>query len=103
MMRRLDAGFAVIGDVQFLPGCSVLLVDTPRVEKLTELPRCRRRMLLSDMERLGEAVERTCRRLDPDFRRVSLEIGSAWRSWATPTHSCTRTYGRGSSGSQPRL
>jgi len=29
---------------------------------------------LSDMERLGEAVERACRRLDPSFRRVNLEI-----------------------------
>ncbi|MGW5876086.1 hypothetical protein ACWFMI_05950 [Nocardiopsis terrae] len=41
VMRRLDAGFAVIGDVQFLPGYSVLLVDRPRVERLTELPRYR--------------------------------------------------------------
>lgn len=26
------------------------------------------------MDRLGEAVERVCRQLDPDFRRVNLEI-----------------------------
>ncbi len=26
------------------------------------------------MDRLGEAVERACRRLDPAFRRVNLEI-----------------------------
>ncbi|MET9632061.1 hypothetical protein ABZX92_31830 [Lentzea sp. NPDC006480] len=39
--RYLDAGFANIGDVQFLPGCGVLLVDTPNVERLTDLPRRR--------------------------------------------------------------
>ncbi len=26
------------------------------------------------MDQLGEAVERACQRLDPDFRRVNLEI-----------------------------
>jgi hypothetical protein len=31
VLRRLRAGFAVIGDVQFLPGYSVLLVDEPGV------------------------------------------------------------------------
>ena len=29
---------------------------------------------LSDMDRLGEAVERACRQSDPAFRRVNLEI-----------------------------
>ncbi|MFF2864836.1 diadenosine tetraphosphate hydrolase, partial [Streptomyces rubiginosohelvolus] len=28
----------------------------------------------SDMDHLGEAVERVCRRTDPAFRRVNLEI-----------------------------
>ncbi|QXE38744.1 diadenosine tetraphosphate hydrolase [Streptomyces sp. GMY02] len=74
VMRRLTAGFAVIGDVQFLPGYSVLLVDEPSVQRLTDLPRAKRRSFLSDMDQLGEAVERACRRLDPDFRRVNLEI-----------------------------
>jgi diadenosine tetraphosphate (Ap4A) HIT family hydrolase len=54
VLRRLNAGFAVIGDVQFLPGYSVLLVD--------------------DMDQLGEAVERVSRRMDAAFRRVNLEI-----------------------------
>lgn len=31
-------------------------------------------VFLSDMERLGEAVERACRKLDPAFRQVNLEI-----------------------------
>lgn len=74
MLRRLDAGFAVIGDVQFLPGYSVLLVDDPTVGRLSELRRSRRLAFLSDMDRLGEAVERVCARLDPGFRRVNLEI-----------------------------
>lgn len=74
VLRRLDAGFAVIGDVQFLPGYSVLLVDDPAVQRLSELPKAKRPAFLADMDRLGEAVERACKRLDPAFRRVNLEI-----------------------------
>lgn len=74
VLRRLEAGFAAIGDVQFLPGYSVLLVDDPAVERLSELPAARRTAFLSDMDKLGEAVERACKRLDPAFRRVNLEI-----------------------------
>lgn len=74
VMRRLSSGFAVIGDTQFLPGYSLLLVDDPAVERLSDLPRDRRMRFLGDMERLGEAVERACAWLDPAFRRVNLEI-----------------------------
>ncbi|MFG2898936.1 diadenosine tetraphosphate hydrolase [Streptomyces zaomyceticus] len=74
VLRRLESGFAVIGDVQFLPGYSVLLTDDPAVQRLSELPKHRRLSFLSDMDRLGEAIERACRRLDPAFRRVNLEI-----------------------------
>ncbi|MFR0359470.1 HIT family protein [Streptomyces sediminimaris] len=74
VLRRLESGFAVIGDVQFLPGYSVLLTDQPAVQRLSDLPRARRLGFLSDMDQLAEAVERACRRLDPDFRRVNLEI-----------------------------
>ncbi|MFI2367557.1 HIT family protein [Streptomyces sp. NPDC018833] len=74
VLRRLDSGFAVIGDVQFLPGYSVLLIDQPNAQRLTDLPKAKRLSFLSDMDRLGEAVERACRRLDPAFRRVNLEI-----------------------------
>ncbi|MQS13596.1 diadenosine tetraphosphate hydrolase [Streptomyces kaniharaensis] len=74
VLRRLDAGFAVIGDIQFLPGYSVLLTDEPGVERLSDLPRPRRLAYLADLDRLGEAVERACRAADPDFRRVNLEI-----------------------------
>ncbi|MDX6762999.1 diadenosine tetraphosphate hydrolase [Streptomyces sp. F8] len=74
VMRRLDAGFAVIGDRQFLPGYSLLLTDDPAVTRLSDLSRTRRAAYLSDMERLAEAVERACARLDPAFRRVNIEI-----------------------------
>ncbi|MFI6376090.1 HIT family protein [Streptomyces sp. NPDC050546] len=74
VLRRLASGFAVIGDVQFLPGYSVLLADKPGVQRLSDLPRAKRLSFLSDMDQLGEAVERACRQLDPDFRRVNLEI-----------------------------
>ncbi|MFE1585323.1 diadenosine tetraphosphate hydrolase [Streptomyces sp. NPDC058737] len=74
VLRRLTSGFAVIGDVQFLPGYSVLLVDEPDVQRLSDLPRAKRLSFLSDMDQLGEAVEHVCRRLDPAFLRVNLEI-----------------------------
>ncbi|WP_306185028.1 diadenosine tetraphosphate hydrolase [Streptomyces sp. MK5] len=74
VLRKLEAGFAVIGDVQFLPGYSVLLVDDPAVQRLSELPKSKRLAFLSDMDKLGEAVERVCKRLDPAFLRVNLEI-----------------------------
>ncbi|QVQ54130.1 diadenosine tetraphosphate hydrolase [Spiractinospora alimapuensis] len=74
VLRRMTAGFAAIGDVQFLPGYSVLLVDDPAVTRLSELPRTRRSEFLSDLDALGEAVERASARRDPAFRRVNLEI-----------------------------
>ncbi|MET8757961.1 hypothetical protein [Lentzea sp. NPDC004782] len=74
VLRRLDAGFATIGDTQFLPGYCVLLVDTPNVERLTDLPRRRRLEYLADVELAAEAVERVCARRDSGFRRVNLEI-----------------------------
>jgi diadenosine tetraphosphate (Ap4A) HIT family hydrolase len=75
VMRRLDTGFAVIGDVQFLPGYSVLLTDRPNIDRLSDLPRPERLAFLADMDHLAEAVERACRAQDPDgFRRMNLEI-----------------------------
>jgi hypothetical protein len=41
VMARLPGGFAVIGDVQWLPGYCVLLADDPAVTRLTDLPRPR--------------------------------------------------------------
>ena len=74
VLRRLPGAFAVIGDVQWLPGYCVLLTDVPGVDRLSDLPRTQRRQFLDAMDRLGEAVERACRELDPQFRRVNLEI-----------------------------
>lgn len=44
------------------------------MQRLSELPVRKRLAFLSDMDKLGEAVERACKRLDPAFRRVNLEI-----------------------------
>ncbi|MFJ4097566.1 HIT family protein [Kitasatospora sp. NPDC089913] len=74
VVRRLESGFAVIGDVQFLPGYAILLTDRPGVQRLSDLPRPHRLAYLEDLDRLGEAVERACRAADPAFRRVNLEI-----------------------------
>lgn len=71
VLRHLDAGFAVIGDTQFLPGYCVLLVDELGVERLSDLPRRKRMAFLSDMERLGEAVERACRQSERGVRAGS--------------------------------
>lgn len=74
VLSRLHGGFAVIGDVQFLPGYCVLLTDRPGVDRLSDLPRPARTRFLQSMDLLGEAVERVCRERDPAFRRVNLEI-----------------------------
>ena len=74
VMARLPSAFAVIGDVQWLPGYCVFLTDDPNVTRLTDLPRAKRLEYLESMERLGEAVEQACAALDPAFQRVNLEI-----------------------------
>ncbi|MGM1065072.1 hypothetical protein [Saccharothrix sp. Mg75] len=74
VLRRLHAGFAALGDVQFPPGCCVLLTDDPSVGRLTDLPRPRRLRFLADVELLAEAVEVVCARRDERFRRVDIEI-----------------------------
>ena len=74
VLRRLEAGFAVIGDNQHLPGYCVLITDTPGVDQLTDLSPQRQRAFLADMAVLGRAVAAVCRRRDPEFRRINLEI-----------------------------
>lgn len=74
VLAKLPESFAVIGDAQYLPGYCVLLVDDPRVDRLTDLPRERRLRFLESMDRLGEAVEQACAELDPQFRRLNYEI-----------------------------
>jgi diadenosine tetraphosphate (Ap4A) HIT family hydrolase len=59
VMARMQSGFAVIGDTQFLPGYSILLA-VPRVESLQDLsPEARARFLL-DMSLIGDAVAEAC-------------------------------------------
>ena len=74
VLAHLGAAFAVIGDVQFLPGYCVALTDTPGADRLTDLPRARRHRFLADVEILAEAVERVCTERDRGFRRVNIEI-----------------------------
>jgi len=52
---RLPSGWAVLGDVQFLPGYCLLLAD-PVVPSLNHLDGARRAAFLADMARLGDAV-----------------------------------------------
>ncbi|GAB1639665.1 HIT family protein [Krasilnikovia sp. MM14-A1259] len=74
VLAHLPGGFAVIGDVQWLPGYCLLLADDPQVQRLSDLQRSARSAFLDSMDRLGEAVERACAERDPAFRRVNLEI-----------------------------
>jgi len=74
VLARLPASFAVMGDVQWLPGYCVLLTDDPAVQRLSDLPRVKRMTYLESMDRLGEAVERACAEADSAFRRINLEI-----------------------------
>jgi diadenosine tetraphosphate (Ap4A) HIT family hydrolase len=74
VLARLPAGFAVIGDVQWLPGYCVLLTDRPEIGRLSELSNSERRDYLDSMARLAAAVEDACAELDPGFRRVNVEI-----------------------------
>jgi diadenosine tetraphosphate (Ap4A) HIT family hydrolase len=72
VIRRLPGGFAVMGDVQWLPGYCVLLTDDPSAGRLSDLARPLE--FLASLERLGRAVERACAAADAGFRRVNLEI-----------------------------
>ncbi|WP_310962404.1 HIT domain-containing protein [Nocardioides terrisoli] len=74
VLARVPAGFAVIGDVQWLPGYCVLLTDDPAVERLSDLAPTARADYLDSVARLAAAVERACAAADPGFRRVNIEI-----------------------------
>ncbi|MFC0672973.1 HIT family protein [Brachybacterium hainanense] len=74
VLAELDAAFAVIGDVQFLPGYTLALTRTPGADRLTDLPRAERLQYLSDVELIAAAVEAVCAGRDPAFRRVNIEI-----------------------------
>ncbi|MEY2849406.1 MAG: hypothetical protein RI885_2073 [Actinomycetota bacterium] len=74
VLAELESGFAVIGDVQFLPGYCVLLGKDPDATSLAEMPRPDRVRFLADVDLLATAVERACRESDPRFRRVNIDI-----------------------------
>lgn len=75
VLRRMRAGFAVIGDLQHLPGYCVLITDAPGADQLTDLSPSQQGVFLEDMAVLGRAVAAVCRRRDPaGFRRINLEI-----------------------------
>lgn len=74
VMAELPAAYAVIGDVQFLPGYSLALTKAPGVDRLSDLPRAERLRYLADVDLVADAVETVCKRSDPAFRRLNIEI-----------------------------
>ena len=74
VLSRMPAAFAVIGDVQWLPGYCVLLSDEPSATRLSDLSPDERTAYLDSMARLAAAVEDACAAADPAFRRVNVEI-----------------------------
>lgn len=74
VIAELASAYAVIGDVQFLPGYSLALSKSPGVDRLSDLPRAERLRYLADVDLLADAVEKVCRRADPAFRRLNIEI-----------------------------
>jgi len=55
VIEQLPSGWAVIGDVQFLPGYCLLLAD-PVVPSLNDLVGEARTQFLQDMARIGDAL-----------------------------------------------
>jgi diadenosine tetraphosphate (Ap4A) HIT family hydrolase len=74
VLAEMGSGYAVIGDVQFLPGYCVLLGKDPNATALAEMPRIERVRFLADADLLATAVERACREADPAFRRMNIDI-----------------------------
>ncbi len=67
-LARMSSGWAVMGDVQVLPGYCLLLPD-PVAPDLNSLTGMRRQNFLHDMARLGDAVLRVT-----NARRINYEI-----------------------------
>ena len=68
VIGRLDSGWAVLGDAQFLPGYSLLLPD-PVVPSINDLGPAARRSYLLDMASLGDALLAAT-----DAYRINYEI-----------------------------
>ena len=74
VLRRMRAGYAVIGDVQHLPGYCVLITDDPAADRVTDLTPERQAVFLEDAAILARAVSTVCARRDPQFRRINIEV-----------------------------
>lgn len=74
VLRRLRAGFAVIGDVQHFPGYCVLITDDPSARTITDLAVPRQELFLADVAVLARAVEAVMQRRDPAYRRINIEV-----------------------------
>ncbi|MFT3889079.1 MAG: diadenosine tetraphosphate hydrolase [Arachnia sp.] len=74
VLAELEAAFAVIGDVQWLPGYSLGLAKVVGADRLSDLPRRDRIRYLADVDLIATAVENVCSRRDEAFRRVNIEI-----------------------------
>ena len=74
VLARLPGAFAVLGDVQWLPGYCVLLSDDPDVPSLESLPLEHQTRFLTSMDILGQAVQAACSGLDPSFRRLNYDV-----------------------------
>lgn len=74
VLARLPGAFAVLGDVQWLPGYCVLLNDDPDVPSLESLPLEHQTRFLTSMAILGQAVQTACSSLDPSFRRLNYDV-----------------------------
>lgn len=68
VMTEMKGGFAVFGDVQFLPGYSVLLPKR-NVSSLNDLNMVERTDFLKDMSILGDAILKVCQ-----VERVNYDI-----------------------------
>lgn len=74
VLVELDSAFAVMGDVQFLPGYSLALTKAPQVDRLSDLPRPERLRYLADVDLIATAVENVCAAQDDGYLRVNVEI-----------------------------
>ncbi len=75
VLARMQSGFAVFGDTQFLPGYC-LLIAVPQVNQLIDLSLEQQLVFLQDMSLLGMAVNRACH---PS--RLNYEIlGNSWHA-----------------------
>lgn len=59
LLAKMKSGFAVIADSQFLPGYCILLAS-PKITSLNELPIEARSQFLLDMSMIGDAIMKTC-------------------------------------------